>query len=116
MANSQQVAVLAAYKPFLHILTIYDSKNFQNLDRHIIFSNRCQAIAVSVLIIAFSIGLYSVGLYCVVLNFDVGEVALQLALFINSLQLMITYVALRINNDDVDNVIAEISNIVTQRK
>lgn len=116
MENRQKVAPFAAFKPFLHILTIYDPKNFQNGNRREIVFKRCQAFAFSVVCCAFSIAAWFSGAFCLEHNFNVTEFSFQIAVFINSLQLTITYMSIRIDNDRVSQVIDNIGTTVAKRE
>lgn len=116
MAISQKVPVLAAYKPFVDILTIYDSKIFTNKDhRRILARNILQAIIVAASVSIYIVGLSYDLLYCSGFNFRVDQIALQLGLFINALQIAITYVAIHNNNDLVNKVLNDCRAIVNER-
>lgn len=116
MKIEDEITVMATYKPLLHILTIYDWKNFQHQDRRTVFSNLLQAIAVSASAFGYFICLLCDAWYCIEHSFNVTKVAMQMALFISALQLAIAYITIRINNERVNDAISAINRIVTERK
>lgn len=116
VSNEHKVAAFAAFKPFFHILSIYDWKNLQNSNRRIAFKHRCQAIAVFVAEICYFIVLVSGACLCMETDFNVTECATQIGLLINSTQLAITYMSIRLRKDHVNEVIININEVVLKRE
>lgn len=115
MNSEQKVTVLAAYKPFLHILTIYDSKNFESQEWRIRFRNTCQAIALLILYIGSVIAMYCDISFCFRNNFNVAHIALPFGIMINIIQLTIAYTSIRLKNYLVDRVMVYLETIVIHR-
>lgn len=116
MANERKVAVLAAYKPFLRSLTIYNSKNFQNQDQPTLARNRREAIAISIIFFGLFVSAYANTWYVHSKNFNVAAIPVPIGLFIGVLQHMITYAFVLMKNDQVDEVLACIEQTVLKRK
>lgn len=107
-----KVAVFSAFRPFLHILATYDLKNVQNQHHRSVIPRLAQAIAISIMLFGLAIGYVGDMWYCIQHNFIVSQTALQIGLLVNTLQVVISYTALRIKYDDIDDVIADITGIV----
>lgn len=116
MENTLAKSTFSAYRPFLHILTIYDSKNLRNPDRRVRIRNICQAIVVSVFALDFIAAVVCNTLYCLDYNFDVAQVAFSIGIISNSLQVSITCILFQMKNDLVDKVISDIGQLVNERK
>lgn len=116
MSNIQKVPVFSTYKPFLHILTIYDWKNFHNQDRRILKRNICLAIVVSILALAFIVAMVCDAWFCVTNNFNVVEIGSAFGILINAVQFAITYNSIRMKSDLVNQLIAGMNKIINERK
>ena len=79
-------------------------------------ANVCQAIVFSTLFFGFTIAMLCDAWHCLCHNFYVAHIALALGVFIGATQLAITYISIRMNNGLVDEVIIDLSKIVTKRK
>lgn len=116
MISGRKAVVLAAYKPFLHILTIYDAKNFQNQNRRTLARNICQCVIVSMLCIASIVAILCDIWYCFIGNrFDVAKMALPFGIIVNVMQLVITYASIGSQNRLVYEVIDGLEEIITNR-
>lgn len=115
MANGQKVAVFSSFRPFLHILNIYDWKRFQIQDRRLLLRNICEALVVSVFALAFIAANLCNVWYCLSHSFNVAQIPLAIAILINQLQFVITYIAIRRKNDLINEIIAGIGEIVNKR-
>lgn len=108
--------VFSSYKPFLHVLSIYDSKNFHHKDPRILLRNICQAIAYSACIFAMAVFWICDLKQCFDYNFNMTRIVLPFGLLIGSAQLSITYISIRMKGDVFDEVIAKLQRIVTNRE
>lgn len=116
MEIERNVTVLAAYKPFLHILTIYNWNNFETQKWHIWIRNACQAFVLMMLYIATIVAMLCDAWYCFRSSFHVADIALPFGIMINILQLAITYISIRMKSHLVDEVIASLEKIIIHRK
>lgn len=116
MAIGGKVPAFSAYKPFLHILHIYKSENFQNQHRRILIRNTCQAIVYSACILSMAIFLMSDVKHCLSYNLHVAQIALPLGILVGVSQLIITYISIRMKDDLIDEVIANLNKIITKRE
>lgn len=116
MESSRKVAVFAAYKPFLCILTAYDAENLRNPDRCIWIRNIWRAAVISVLALSFSGVMVCDIRYCYGYHFDLAQIASAFGVFINSIQVAITFISIRKKNDLLHKVIAGISKITNERR
>lgn len=116
MASKQKVAVFSAYKPLLHILTIYDMNNFQNQTRPILIRNICQAISLSIIFVSVTVALICDAWYFIDQHFHLADIALALGILISVTQLAITYISIRMKNDLANEVIAALEKIIIHRE
>lgn len=116
MGSGRKVSVFSTYKPLLRILTIYDWKNFQNQKRPTLTRNICQAIAISVLVLAFIVAFVCDVMHCLNHHFHVTQIALPLGLLIGSTQFALTFASIRMKDDLVNTVINDLHKIVMKRK
>lgn len=116
MVNGQNVTVMAAFKPFIHMLTLYDSTNYRNLDRRTIIRHICQAITLSMISFALVIATVCNIWYCSNHQFNVTKIALPFALLIGVSQLSITFASIRIKSDLVVEVIDSLEAIILNRE
>lgn len=116
MVSDQKVSVMAAYRPFLHALTIFEVKNFQNQDRRTLHRNLCYAIALllsfSMYIVAYSSNVW----YILNQEFDIAKLAFQIGIFIGGAIFIITYISIKLNHIVVNEVVANLKKIVIKRK
>lgn len=116
MTSGRKVAVFGAYEPFFRILTAYDAENLRNQDRSVLIRNIWRAIMISVLSLAFIGAMVCDVTYCLGYNFDVTKIASAFGVFINSIQVAITFISIRKKNDLLHKVIAGISKITNERR
>lgn len=115
MKRVENVFVFAAYKPLLHIFSIFNLKKFRNQELCRSLCNICQAIAVSMITLAFIGALVFNTWYCMGKHFIVAQIALPFGILINSLQFAFTYISIRMRSGLVDEVIVGIGKIVKKR-
>lgn len=116
MDSGHKVAVFASFRPFQHVLTIFDSKNFQNQDRRILKRNIGLAITVAVCAVCYVVAMSSNAWFCASRKFDVAKIALAFGVLINAMQFAITYISIRMKNDVVNRLIAGINKIINERE
>lgn len=116
MERIKKVTVFAAFKPFFHIFTIFDLKNFRNQERRILLRHICQATTISMMVLAFIVAIWSDALYCITQKFIVVQIALAFGILINSIQLAITYISIQVKRDLVDEVIARLEKVIIHRE
>lgn len=116
MERIGKVSVFRAYKPILHIVTIFDMKNFRIANNRILIRNICQAIAISMMVLALIVAILCDIWYCMDNNFNVPEIALPFGVLINLAQLAITYISIRMKSGLVDEVISRLEKEITKRK
>lgn len=110
--SDRKITAFAAFKPFVRILRLYKWEHFRNPDRRII----AQAIGFSILIFCLNAFVLTVAWHCYRHNFDVRQIALQIAILITLPTAAITYVSIGMKRKLVDNVIGNLNEIVNKRK
>lgn len=116
MANQQSVFVFATFKPLQRILTIYDWKNFQSQDRPVLIRHIRNAIVVALLLLNFLLGAYADISFCLDNNLDLNKIALPAAILITSPQIIVSYIAITVKSDLVNEVIGNLKEMVKKRK
>lgn len=116
MDDDQKVAVFASFRPFQHILTIFDSNNFQNQPSHIYTRNMLQAITVAFFGVCYVVAMSSNAWFCVSRHFEVGDIALAFGVLINAMQFAITYITIRVKNETIVELITDIDEIINKRE
>lgn len=113
---SQNVAVMAAYKPFHHALTIFDVRNFRNQDRRTSHRNLCYAIALLTLFSMFIVAYVSNVWHILNQEFDIAKLAFQIGIFIGGAIFIITYTSIKLNHVVVNEMLASLEKIIIKRK
>lgn len=116
MEKIQKVSVFATFKTLLHVLTIYNWKNFRKQERDILIRNIGHAIGVALLLLNFAVAAYADFSYCLKYKFDLKIVALPVAIFIAAPQIILSYVAITIKNDLVYEVVNSLNGIINKRE
>lgn len=107
---------LDSFRPFLRILHIYDSANFQHSDRRIVSRNICHGIAVTTILCCFALAMLGTAWYCVHFAFDLSVVAVQIGLLINANQFAITYISFMLKKHRVDEVFGILAETISKRE
>lgn len=114
MESQQTITVLQAYQPLLRMLTIYNLKNFQNPEQR--FRQICLAIGFTIVIGGLFVLIFGDAWYCVSYKFDLNEIALPFAIMISATQMTITYIAIEIKYQQLEETIARLNNTINRSK
>lgn len=117
MESVREINVLSAYQPFLHILTIYNTKHFKNnTQNRCVFRHICHAIVFTTTTFGYTVSTLSSVWYCNHYAWDLNKISLPFSLMLTVVQLSVSYTSLAINNQVVENLIDCLHRIVNKRK
>lgn len=117
MASDGNIGAFDAYRPYLQHMDIFNAANFRHhCSRRIILRNVCHAAASATLMLGSVLAMLSDAFYCISWHFDLRQVALPLAMLINSNQIAITYVTVWTKMHRVNGAIASLNEIIDKRK
>lgn len=106
--------VFHAYKPLLQIVTVYNSKHFQDPNRR--FVNICYAFVSTIFIFAIIVLILFDTWYCIGLKFDLREIALPFGVLISGVQMSIYYATFAIKYQQLESAISGLQKRIQRRK
>lgn len=114
MEKSTKKVILRVFWPLYHLLFIYDLANFQNINLCTIFYNIFKALIYTALLFSMTIAWISELIHCIQHQFQLNEMALQLAMMINLTSITINYVAIGMKKTEIHRLIGRFQVIVEQ--
>lgn len=117
MANKTEIVTLRAFRPFLTILTIFESNNFYTTNQRMFIRNLSRAFGVTLVFSGYVCLFLSGGiLACIQHNFDLNVVAQPLSFFISGIQVPYYYGILFWKSDKIIGTLEYLHRIVEKRE
>lgn len=114
MESYRAIDVFQPYKPLFHIVTVYNSKHFQDSDRRI--WNICAAIVFTALIFGIIVLIVGDTWYCISSKFDLREIALPFGVLISGVQMSINYAVIAVKHQQLERAISGLQERIQRRK
>lgn len=114
MESYRALDVFRPYKPLLHIVTVYNSKHFQDPDRRTL--NIWYAVVFTTFLFGIAVLIVGDTWYCLGYNFDLSEIALPFGVLISGVQMSINYVAIAIKSQALERAISGLQERIQNRK
>lgn len=115
MGNEQRIDAFSAFRPFIRLLNIFDSANYQNSDQRLVIRNVCHASVFAILIFSLALTLVSDAWFCIGVKFDLSVSVLQLGLLINASQFAVTYISIRWRVQLINETIRNLNRMTNKR-
>lgn len=115
MGNEQRIDAFGAFRPFIRLLNIFDSANYQHSDQRLVIRNVCHASVFAILIFGLALSVVSDAWFCISVKLDLGVAALQLGLLINCGQFAITYISIRWRLQLINETIRNLNRMTNSR-
>lgn len=115
MSDVTSISVLRAFAPAYRMLTVYNLDNFRNANWRTILRNLVWATLTTILLgSSFIVAMVNV-CYCYENKFQLRIIAMPIASYINTEQVTITYISMRMKLEQVDRVTASLNETINQR-
>lgn len=114
MDTNRELDVFVPYQPLFHILTIYDSRHYHDVDRRSLHT--FYAAFFSTLILGFVVLIFGDALYCISYKFDLSVISLPFGVLISAVQMSITYIAIAMKSEQLEKAIARLRKLIHKRK
>lgn len=115
--GERKLRVFLAFRPFFHVLKIFNPSNFQNQNYRLVIQNVFIAIAMVVL---FVVGELTVGFgclwYCFSYKFNLSETALPIGLLFTGTQMSVTYITMGLQHTELENALTGLEKKINKRK
>lgn len=117
MEKREEIVVLGAYRPFLSILTAFDSKNFRSNDRRVLKWSIFRAFSMSCLILPYVFLFLPMELItCFKHKFNLNVIGQEISFFLGGFQVLVIYGLLMWNRAKLPETCDYLHGIVKKRK
>lgn len=112
--GSSTIIVLEKFRPFLKILMIYHSRNYQNNSER--FVHLCQIFAFSLVLIFFWLFIITDAWFCIDQQFDLNVIAQPISFLIHGIEMHFVYISIIAKCVQIDMIINRLQKIVEHSK
>lgn len=112
MEKNRKFGIFDSYRPFLRILTVFESKNFQSSYRN---RNICLAISFISIVMGLLVLIFGDLWYCIGVGLDTELLAWPFAIMISAVQMSITYTAFGIKYLQLEQTINSLKATIDKR-
>lgn len=115
--GDRNLRVFFAFRPFFHVLKVFNLSNYQNQKCRLVIQNIFIAIAMVAL---FILGELTVGFGCLWYSFsykfDLSKTALPIGLLFTGTQMSVTYITMGLQHRELENALTGLEEKIIRRK